>query len=244
VKALVCLVPRLTNEACQQATLKAMRTIEFMEPWLEALAAFGPLMPEEQLRQELMTTPAIKDERYRANALAALAPHLTGDLLRQALQVALGLETERRRAEVLTILAPKLTGELSAQALEAACAFQDDEKRADVLIALLPQLTGKAREQALQQGLSAVLAKSRGDKRHETYVALLAPFRSDLKAVSKQIRQTLSELFWGNFRHWERREFLSFCADSQIFVPPILDGNTLSTIAEHIHTIRTQWQWP
>ena len=201
-------------------------------------------MTGELLAQALAASQAIGDERSRAEALAALAPQLTGEARQQALAQALAasqaIGEEGHRAEALAALAPQLTGEPQRLAAGAGrrAAIGAERSRAEALAALAPQLTGDLLAQAL------AASQAIGDERHRArmLVAFL-PVAPDPDTLLTAIRQAMAGHLWNDLRHGEREEVLSFCAEAQLFRPPVLDSETLAAIAGHIVEVCTQWNW-
>jgi hypothetical protein len=244
VEALAALAPQLTGSergAALAQGLAAAQAIEYEPSRVYALAALAPHLTGDLLAQGLAAAQAIGDEGRRAEALAALAPQLSGELLAQALAAARAIGDEWSRAEALAALAPYLTGDLLAQALAAAQAIGDEGRRAEALTALAPRLAGAAREQAFAQGLAA--ARALGDEGRQAR-ALAAFVREDeqMSPAIPHIRRAMVDHFHRNLAQLSRSDLLDFCADKDLFRPPILSPTTLAAIAHHIIDI-CGWEW-
>jgi hypothetical protein len=122
-------------------------------------------------------------------------------------------------------------------ALAAARQMWDEGTRAAALAALAPQLSGAL----LAQGLAA--ARAIGDEGHQAR-ALAAFVREDdeMSPAIPHIRRALVDHFHRNLSQQRRSDLLGFCADKDLFRPPILSPATLAAIADHIIDI-CRWEW-
>jgi len=243
--ALAALAPRLTGKDHQRALETAMSIgigSEADMARVKALAALASQLTgdarQQTLQKGLAQTLAIGDEDDRASALITFAPWLTGELFQQAWVAALALGNEAKRLSVLAALVPQLTDELSQQALAAALAFDDEWWRAKALATVASRLTGDL----LQQALATALTLSDEWCKAEA-LAALAPFVSQQTKIFTHIRQAMDDQLWRNLSCQERRVLLAFCADRQLFTPPMLDSDTLAIIGGHINEVCAQWQW-
>ena len=94
----------------------------------------------------------------------------------------------------------------------------------------------------LVQALAASQAIAEEQTRAKTLVAFL-PVAPDPDALLIAIRQAMAGHLWNALRHGKRVEVLGFCAEDQLFRPPVLGPEILAAIAGHIVEICTQWEW-
>jgi hypothetical protein len=66
---------------------------------------------------------------------------------------------------------------------------------------------------------------------------------SNLVAVLRSARQAMADHLLKNLHSAKRGAVMDFCADEKLFSPPILDPDTLASIAGHIIEVCWEWKW-
>jgi hypothetical protein len=247
-KVLNDLAPHLPS-ALLPAAFEAACMIKNEQWRSKALTDLAPYLSEPQCAAALTTAlkaaRAIKNAEVRASSLTALAPLLPEaqrtSILANALTAAQAIGDEQPRSSALTALVPQLPGpqraSVLANALTAAQAIGDEQSRAEALVALAPYLPSTL--------LTAVLGATRSlvnaDRRARALAGIL-PYIGHDTATVQLIRAALAEHVWA-IKDQSRSEVLNFCADTTLFIEPILSAVTLGEIAAHIIEICQGWLW-
>ena len=162
----------------------------------------------------------------------------------RALSVGRLVSDPARRAAILTALlrikslTPDQCQQAQQVALAAVQAIPYKGSRADALVALAPQLTGELARDAL----AAAQAIRDEGYRAKALAALLlnAP---DPAVCLRHVRHAVTSHLYLNLAHQGRDDVLQFCAEQELFAPPILAPAALAAIAGHIIEICQEWEW-
>ncbi len=250
--ALTALMPHLTGDPLQMglaALLTAVLTLPNESVRVERLTALAPHLSSYLLQTALAAAQDINDEWARVGALDTLAPAFASKLFRTIRTGAQTITTNflRLRTRMLAVVAPHLPSaarrmQTLANRLMAARAIGDERSRAKALVALLPHLTGTAQKLTFQAGLTAAQAIKNDVNRAHALATLLSNTRNRAPLL-KAIHLAMSDYLWNHLQHEKREAVLQFCADPELFAPPILSPDTLAAIAGHIIEICTEWEW-
>jgi len=240
-RALVALAPQLAAEDCE-VMLRVTLEINDGCCRADALTALAPRLAGGLLQKGLAAALAIDDEESRIRALAALIPQLMDGDREEALRAGLAatqlISKDYIRADALAALAPHLIDELLQEGLAATQVIEGDWSRAHALAALAPHLT----DELLQEGLAATQVIE-GDWSRAHALAAFLPVISNSEALIRSIRQAVADYLWTASEGLERELIAQFCADRDLFTPPILSPDTLAAIAGHIIEICQEWEW-
>lgn len=198
-----------------------------------------------------------------------IAPQLTDALLVEVLTAVLEFEHSESRTYALISLMPQLTKPMLLEAFEATQKFADppngwgrhqarialmqcapdellplclqkiqalpERSRYDMLAIVAPRLNGKLLQLALNMtdGINDEILRARA-------IMLFLPFMSNQALLLKSIRLVLLHEL-RTLLVQNRQNVLKFCALEDLFTPPILLPETLTTIARYIMEICHEW---
>lgn len=205
----------------------------------------------------------------RATKLALLVPYLPpevrGEIASEIIQMVNSVLPVWQRAVPLVLILPYLNGQNKQTAesdfLQVAAGIGDSEQCAQLLTQFVLHLTGMERRTAIQNSVAVAdqldqertrapmlaalaAAQSIQDRRAQAWaLAGLVRDGEDRYRVLPHLRRAMLDYIYYDLMHRDRSALLWFCADQQLFRPPILSSATLTRVAKDIIKICQEWEW-
>lgn len=179
-RVLGALVPHLPQDRQLEVLERVLTVVRTIGDWTarnNLLQSIVSRLPDDLIRDALITVCKIEREDYRADALQTLAPHLPTNLLNDALTAARSIVYERSRAESLFSLASRLPDDerqlVLEEALIASQAIPFDDFRVTLLGKIRWHLYEYEREKIIEETLTNAYEISDVSDRARALIALV-----------------------------------------------------------------------